>query len=128
MFIFDFVFVNDWVLELGDLIILWQVWVEIIFVVKMGLEIDFGIEVKVCVYSLFNYVLVDYWQYVWYGCIDQGDLGIGCCVKGCCCIGEEFGIGDYLCVDFQFYYDFLVIGCVSNGIGIVYFLFFLLLF
>ena len=69
-----FTFPYDGVVELGNLVALWQIWVEIVFAVKRGFQMDFGVQAKARAHGLFDAKFVDDGQHAGHGSVNKGNV------------------------------------------------------
>ena len=73
----DFALADNRQFELGNLIALRQIRIEIVLPGKDGPLVDLGVESKTRAHRLLNTILVENWQHARHGGIDKAHLRIG---------------------------------------------------
>ena len=116
-FNFDLALTHDRVLELGNLVALRKVRIEIVFTVKTGPEIDLRIQTKTRTNRLLNAATVDNRQHAGHGCIDEADIAVRVCTEFRWRAGKQLGIRRDLRVNFHADHDFPVTGITFNNVA-----------
>ncbi len=107
-------FTNDRLFELGDLIALRQIRVEVVFAVKNGLQVDLGLQTQTGLNSLTNTFFVDHWQHARHRRINQAHIIIRIAAKAGRSAREKLGFRGHLSVNLHADYDFPVASCALD--------------
>ena len=78
----DFTFTDNRMVQLADLIALWQVRVEIVFAVKGRKFVYFSFQAKPSAHGLSDTFFIDHWQHARHAGIHKGHIRVGLSAKG----------------------------------------------
>src|SRR5699024_646078 len=92
---------------LGGLVVLAQVWVEVLFAGKPGFWCDRAVQCQTEFDAVINTGGVDSWQGTGQAEVTGGDIGVGLVSERVGCGGEHFGLGIQFNVDFESENDFI---------------------
>ena len=97
----DLALADDRVLELGNLIALRQVRIEIVLAVEDRALVDLRLQAKPGAHRLLDAFLVDHRQHAGHGRIDERDVGVRRIAEGRGRTGEQLRIARHLGMDFH---------------------------
>ena len=92
----DLSLAHDGIAELGNLVALRQIGIEIVFAVEDRIPIDLRLDAEPGPHRLFDGFFVDHRQHPRHRRIDQRDLRVGCGAKAGGGAGKQFCLGDHL--------------------------------
>ena len=77
----DFAFAHNRVVQLGNLIALRQIWVEIVLAVKSREKVDLSFQAQTCPHGLCHTFLIDDGQHAGHACVHKGHVAVRLCPK-----------------------------------------------
>ena len=113
----DFAFAHDRVIELRNLIALWQIRVEIVLAIKGRLQVNLCLEAQSGAHCLLNTELIDNRQHSGHRRVNERHVGVWLCAKLRGGPREEFRIRAHLRMDFHPDHEFPVVFRAGDDFG-----------
>ena len=92
---------SDWLIELGDLIILGQIGIKILLAIKLTVLGNVQVEGKSCFYCILEHLLIKHWQGAGQATHHRVDVGVGGVAEGGGGAGENLAGGAQLHMGLQ---------------------------